>query len=75
MSPSDSPDHPGSILYHLESSDVPLFHKPVTGQDFFFAVSYSKLALVEIFNGKVRRSRNRKNNRGNSDSSDFHTCL
>ena len=28
--------------------------------------------LVEIFKGKVRRSRNRKNNRGNSDSSDFH---
>ena len=23
----------------------PLFHKPVTGQDFFFAVSYSKPAL------------------------------
>ena len=23
MSPSDSPDHPGSILYHSESSEVP----------------------------------------------------
>mgnify|MGYP001358009497 CR=1 FL=1 len=23
MSPSDSPDHPGSILYNLESSEVP----------------------------------------------------
>ena len=26
----------------------PLFHKPVTGQELFFAVSYSKLALIEI---------------------------
>ena len=25
----------------------PLFHKPVTGQELFFAVSYSKPALVE----------------------------
>ena len=24
----------------------PLFHKPVTGQEFFFAVSYNKPALV-----------------------------
>ena len=43
MSPSDSPDHPGSILYHSESSEV---HKPVTGQELFFAVSYTKPALI-----------------------------
>ena len=35
MSPTDFPDHPGSISYNWESSEVPLFHKPVTGQDFF----------------------------------------
>ena len=48
MSPSDSLDHPGSILYH--SAGIfrgPLFHKPVTGQELFFAVSYSKPALVK----------------------------
>ena len=27
----------------------PLFHKPVTGQELFFAVSYSKPALCKIF--------------------------
>ena len=58
MSPSDSPDHPGSILYRSESSEVPysrtatavlaLFYKPVTGQELFFAVSYSKPALVSL---------------------------
>ena len=49
MSPSDSPDHPGSILYDLESSEVPYFHKPITGQELFFAVSYSKPALVRFW--------------------------
>ena len=34
MSPSDSLDHPGSILYHSESLEV-LFHKTVTGQELF----------------------------------------
>ena len=34
--------NPGSILYHSESSEV---HKPVTGQELIFAVSYSKPAL------------------------------
>ena len=45
MSPSDSPDHPGSILYHSESSEVPI---PQTSNwsGTFFAVPYSKPALV-----------------------------
>ena len=44
--PSDSPDHPGSILYYSKSSDIPYSQdKPVTGQAPFFAVSYSKPAL------------------------------
>ena len=41
---------------HLESVwspsgplEVPLLHKPVTGQELFFAVSYSKLALGFYF--------------------------
>ena len=46
MSPSDSPDNPGSILYPSGPSEVPYFHKPVTGQELFLAVSYSKPALV-----------------------------
>ena len=45
MSQSDSPDHPGSILYH----SGPLFHKPVTGQEHIFAVSYIKPALPFVF--------------------------
>ena len=49
-SQSDSPDHPGSISYHSESSEVPyVFHKPVTGQELFFAVCYSKPALREYW--------------------------
>ena len=44
MSPSDSPDHPGSILYYSESSDVPYSTSSWSGT--FFAVSYSKSALV-----------------------------
>ena len=56
MSPSDSPDHPGSILYHSKSSEVPyLFHKPVTGQELFFccflqqtASSYYNLGKISI---------------------------
>ena len=48
MSPGDSPDLPGAILYHSESSEVPLFYKPVTDQELFFAVSYSKPALERL---------------------------
>ena len=47
MNPSDSPDHPASILYHSESS----VHKPVTSQEPFFAVSYSKSALIDYVLG------------------------
>ena len=50
MSPSDSPDHAGSILHHSFFIG-PLFHKPVTiitGQELFFAVSYSKPALAPV---------------------------
>ena len=51
MSPSDSPDHPGSILYHSKSSEVPyIFHKPVNGQELFFAVSFSK-PVLEVLRG------------------------
>ena len=35
MSPSDSPDHPGSMLYHSKSSEVLYSTKPVTGQELF----------------------------------------
>ena len=46
MSPSESLDHPRSISYHSEYSEGPKFHKPVTGQKLFFAVTYSKPALM-----------------------------
>ena len=48
MSPSYSHDHLGSVWYHSEPSEGPygLFSKPVTGQELFFAVTYSKLALA-----------------------------
>ena len=55
MSPSDFPGHLGSILYYSESpeaserSPIALFHKPVTGQELVFAVSYSKPALTQNF--------------------------
>ena len=49
MSPSDSPDHPGSILYRLESLEAPPFHKSVTSQELFFSVSYNKPALNNLF--------------------------
>ena len=47
MSPSDSADLPGSILYHSESSEVPI---PLTSNwpGTFFAVSYSKPALPTL---------------------------
>ena len=49
MSPSDSPDHPGSIfLYHSESSEVPIPQTSDWSGTFFFAVSYSKPAKNEI---------------------------
>ena len=41
MSPSDFPDHPGSIFLPFRIFRGPLFHKPVT----FFAVSYRKQTL------------------------------
>ena len=47
MSLSYSNDQLGSIWYHSEPSQ-PLFPKPVTGQELFFVVSYSKPALVKI---------------------------
>ena len=34
-------------LESFRSFKGPLFHKPVTGQELFFAVSYSKLALIK----------------------------
>ena len=50
MSPSDSPDHPGSILYHciqnLQRSPIPQTSNWLG--TFFFAVSYSKPALEVI---------------------------
>ena len=38
MSPSDSPDHPGSMINFIPFRIFrgPLFHKPVTGQELFF---------------------------------------
>ena len=42
MSPSDSPNHPFSILYHSESSNLP---QTSNWSGTFFAVSYSKPAL------------------------------
>ena len=45
MSLSYSHDHLGSVWYHSEPSEGPLFPKPVTGQELFLAVSYSKPAL------------------------------
>ena len=47
MSLSYSHDQLGSIWNHSEPSE-PLFPKPVTGQELFFVVSYSKPALVKI---------------------------
>ena len=44
MNPSDSPDHPGSILYHSESSEVP-YSTNCSWSGTFFAVPYSKPAL------------------------------
>ena len=57
MSPSDSLDHPGPILYHSEPPEPPEVPYS-TNQELFFAVSYSKLALVRIFkvSSKVRTS-------------------
>ena len=39
----------------------PLFHKPVTGQKLFFAVSYSKLALAEQVGGVNQELEDMKN--------------
>ena len=50
MSLSYFHDHLGSVSYHSEPSEFrgPLFPKPVTGQELFFAVSSSKVALVLV---------------------------
>ena len=48
----DQGNHLDSYTISLESFRifrVPLFRKPVTGQGLFFAVSYSKPALVASF--------------------------
>ena len=47
MSLSYSHDHLGSVWYHSEPSEGPNSPKPVTGQELFFAISYSKPALVQ----------------------------
>ena len=49
MSPSDSPDHLGSILYCSESSKVPYSAQTSNWPETFFAVSYSKPALVNSY--------------------------
>ena len=42
--------HLGPIWYHSDPSDkYPLFPKPVTGHELFFADSYSKPALPSLF--------------------------
>ena len=46
--------HIQSILDTLRSFRGPLFCKPVTGQELFFAVSYSKPALVATSRGGVK---------------------
>ena len=47
MSSSDSLDHPGSILYHSEFSQVVYSTNQYLVKNFFFAISYIKLALKE----------------------------
>ena len=43
-------DHLGPVWYHSEPSEGPhIFPKTVTGQELFFSVSYSKLALVHTY--------------------------
>ena len=48
-SPSDSPDHPESILYHLwfEILKGPLFYKSVTGQELFLQTGSSAYSLKQ----------------------------
>ena len=47
MSPNYSYDHLGSVWYHSEPSEGPYpIAQSVSGQESFFAVSYSKPALV-----------------------------
>ena len=48
MSPSDSPDNPGSILYPSGPSEVPYSANKSLVRNFFFAVSYSKPALAVV---------------------------
>ena len=43
MSPSDSPDHSGSILYHLEPSEIPIPQNS-NWSGTLFVDSYGKLA-------------------------------
>ena len=41
--------HIQSVWNHSGPSEVPYSAKPVTGQELFFAVSYSKPALIILF--------------------------
>ena len=56
MSLSYSHDHLGSVWYHSESSEGPYFSKPVTGQELFLAVSYSRVFMKEKFDAYVMRT-------------------
>ena len=62
MSPSDSPNHAGSILYHSGTSEVPYSRtQPLYRSGTFFAVSYSKPALGKLNKMKgVYKACNRK---------------
>ena len=45
--------HLGPIWYHLELSDVPYFPNQFLVLNFFFALSYSKIALDDSKKDKV----------------------
>ena len=42
--------HLESVLESFRSFRGPLLHKPLTGQELFFAISYSKPALAKVWN-------------------------
>ena len=44
MSPNDSPD-----FIPLRIFRGPIFHRPVAGQELYFAVTYSKSALAKVY--------------------------
>ena len=51
--------HLESVWNRLGPSEVPyLLHKPVTGQELFFAISYSKPALVHLLPPLLQRCSN-----------------